>query len=129
MKIALFLTLAAIATGFGASEISAQTQSSVSRDGVRGEALFKQRCAACHSVAPNGRSVGPSLFGVVGRKAASANFNYSPALKKSGLSWDATTLDRYIAAPTKTVPGTRMIISVPNASDRKAILSFLEMKR
>lgn len=95
-----------------------------------GAALFRMRCASCHNMTPGARAVlAPSLIGVVNRKAASTTFNYSPALKASGLTWNRATLDRYISAPTRTVPGTRMVISVTDAAQRAAILDFLTRAR
>lgn len=84
-------------------------------------------CKACHTVNKGGRNgIGPNLNGVVGRPAASvAGFNYSPALKASKLRWDAKTLDEYLAAPTKKVPGTRMPIATPDATKRAAIIAYL----
>lgn len=91
-----------------------------------GAALFRQRCASCHTVAPGQRPVlGPSLAGVVGRKAGSTAFNYSAALKASNLTWTRANLDRFIAAPMRTVPGTRMVISITDAQQRAAILDYL----
>lgn len=95
-----------------------------------GETLFRQRCQSCHSVAP-GRTtaLGPNLAGVVGRKAGSTAFRYSPALKASGTTWNRATLDRFLAAPTRAVPGTRMVVSVPDAAQRAALIGYLESKR
>ncbi len=95
-----------------------------------GETLFRQRCQSCHSVAP-GRTtpLGPNLVGVVGRKAGSTPFRYSPALKASGLTWNRATLDRFLAAPTRAVPGTRMVVAVPDAAQRAALIGYLETKR
>ena len=93
-----------------------------------GEMLFKQRCQACHTVvAGKTAPVGPNLYGVVNRKAAASPtpFNYSPALKKSGLTWNSVSLDKYLTAPTKLVPGTRMVIALPDASQRRAVIDFL----
>jgi cytochrome c len=68
------------------------------------------QCLVCHRTvkdAPNG--LGPNLFGIVGKKAGSAEgFNYSPAMKASGLTWDEATLDKYLEAPATLVPGGRM---------------------
>lgn len=95
-----------------------------------GETLFRQRCQSCHSVAPGRNTpLGPNLIGVVGRKAASTPFRYSPALKASGLTWNRATLDRFLTAPTRAVPGTRMVVSVPNAAQRAALVGYLESKR
>lgn len=95
-----------------------------------GEALFRQRCSSCHSVTPGRPStLGPSLIGVVGRKAASTPFNYSPALKASGLTWNRATLDRYLTSPPRTVPGTRMVIAVSDGAQRAVLIGYLESKK
>ncbi|MEA2823981.1 MAG: cytochrome c, partial [Alphaproteobacteria bacterium] len=66
-------------------------------DPGRGEKLFVE-CASCHSIEKGVDGVGPSLFGLFQRKAGEvADFRYSPALKRSGITWTAQTLDRYIA--------------------------------
>ncbi|HKX78436.1 MAG TPA: c-type cytochrome [Novosphingobium sp.] len=94
-------------------------------DAERGKALFA-RCAACHSVEPGKNKLGPSLAGTVGRKAGAVpGYKYSPAMTKSGKVWDAKALDAYLAAPTKAVPGTTMVIAVPNAEDRAHLIAYL----
>ncbi len=94
----------------------------------RGRTLFQQTCAPCHApglVTPV--ITGPSLLRVVGRKAAAiTNFNYTSALTNSGLTWDAATLDRFLANPTTTVPGSTMVVQVANAEDRRDIIAYLE---
>lgn len=92
-----------------------------------GATLFRQRCASCHVAAPTATTrLAPDLIGVTGRKAATApRFNYSPALKNSKLTWTRANLDRYLTAPTRMVPGTRMVIAVPDAAQRAAILDYL----
>lgn len=122
------LVIAAMVTAgalLGSAVLPVSGADAQTANAARGKVVFQQRCAVCHSVATNGRGVGPNLVGVVGRKAAATTFNYSPALKKSALVWDAATLDRYIATPTKTVPGTRMVIGTPVAADRAAIIAYL----
>ena len=93
-------------------------------DPQAGAALFKSRCAVCHATGSGG-ALGPGLSGVLGRKAGSAAFGYSKALRDSGLTWDAATLDRYLAAPGKLVPGTRMVLAVPSAADRRKLVAYL----
>ncbi len=91
-----------------------------------GATLFRQRCASCHSVTPGKNTpLAPNLAGVVGRKAGAATFNYSAALKASNIVWNRANLDRYLAGPTRMVPGTRMVIAVPNPQQRAAILDYL----
>ncbi|MET0374065.1 MAG: c-type cytochrome [Rhizorhabdus sp.] len=93
-----------------------------------GDVLFRQRCQTCHQVAAGKPSpIGPNLYGVVNRKAAAAPlpFKYSEALKKSGLTWTRANLDKYLAAPTKMVPGTRMVIALPDAKQRAAVIDYL----
>jgi cytochrome c len=95
-----------------------------------GGALFKQRCAICHaSKAGAPSSLGPNLAGVTGRKAGATKFAYSSALKASKIDWNKPNLDRYLAGPTKMVPGTRMVINVSDAAQRAAIISHLATLR
>ncbi|HMO68688.1 MAG TPA: c-type cytochrome [Novosphingobium sp.] len=92
-----------------------------------GALLFRQRCASCHVAAPNATTrLAPDLTGVVGRKAATApGFNFSPALKNANITWTRANLDQYLTAPSRMVPGTRMVIAVPNPAQRAAILDHL----
>jgi cytochrome c len=93
---------------------------------VNGETLFRQRCQMCHSVAAAGpTTLGPNLKGVVGRPAASTAFNYSAALRQSKLTWTRADLDRYLSAPAKLVPGTRMAIALSDPAQRAAVIKFL----
>jgi cytochrome c len=91
-----------------------------------GEAIFEQRCASCHSVEPGENDVGPSLAGVVGRKAGGlVGYSYSAALKASGKVWTRPQLDQFLANPQKLVPGTRMATGVPAADQRQALIAYL----
>lgn len=84
-------------------------------------------CASCHGTMPGRQGVGPSLAGVWGRQAASQpGFNYSAPLKASGIVWDAQTLDQWLQAPMKMVPGTRMVIGLPNPQARAEVIRYLE---
>lgn len=95
------------------------------QDTFRGETVFKA-CAACHAKDHSNRS-GPGLQGIVGRTAASASgFRYSRAMKQSGIVWDEMTLDAYLAAPQKAIPGTTMpFAGLKDARDRASLIAYL----
>jgi cytochrome c2 len=68
-----------------------------------------QVCAACHRTTAGTNAIGPSLFGVVGRKAGTEpGFNYSPAMKSAGFVWTVKKLTAYIDNPQAVVPHNRM---------------------
>ena len=86
------------------------------------------QCAACHSTTPGKTIIGPSLAGVYGRKAGQVpGFQFSDAMKNSGLVLDAAGLDKFLADPKGTVPGTLMALNgIKDASQRKAIIDYLK---
>jgi glucose/arabinose dehydrogenase len=94
---------------------------------VAGKDYFRQQCALCHSAEPgdNGGAQGPGLGGIFGRHAAAdPNFGYTTALRQAGLRWDGPTLKRFLAAPTQVVPGSAMVIAVPEARDRNNLVAY-----
>jgi cytochrome c len=96
-------------------------------DPVKGEQVFKQ-CKICHQVGPTAKpGVGPVQNNVVGSKAGSRpGFNYSDAMKNSGLTWDEATLDKYLENPKAIVPGTKMVfVGLKNPQDRADVIAFL----
>ena len=107
------------------------TLANAAGDAKAGEAVFK-RCAVCHtSDKGGGDALGPNLFGVVGRKAASRpGFAYSAPLQKSGIVWNEATLTKWVAGPAKVVPGTKMafagISSKKQQADVTAYLASLK---
>jgi len=97
-----------------------------------GGRLFRQRCGACHSVTEGqARPTGPNLFGLIGRdKGGATEFRtYSPAFRRLEGRWTVAELDRFLAAPGRYVPGTRMVIAVPDAGQRAAIVAYLASLR
>ena len=96
-------------------------------DAAKGEKIFA-KCKACHTVEAGKNKVGPSLAGVVGRKSGMAEgFNYSDAMKNAGLTWDDATLDSYLTAPKKLIPGTKMAFpGLPNEQDRLDVIAYLK---
>ena len=85
-------------------------------------------CKACHSVEPGKNGIGPSLAGIWGDKAGVVpGFEFSDAMKNSGLTWNQPTLDRYLADPRGVVPGTKMAFGgVKDAAQRQAIINYLK---
>jgi len=96
-------------------------------DAANGKIVFG-RCAICHTVqkgGPNG--LGPNLFGVAGRKAASLpNFAFSAALKKSGITWTPDKLKAWVSAPARLVPGTKMAFAgIANPKQVDDVVAYL----
>jgi cytochrome c2 len=96
-------------------------------DAARGEKRFEE-CVACHSTERGTNAVGPTLFGVFDRKAGElADYRYSPALKRSGITWTAQTLDAFIADPQQVVPANRMpYAGMPDAGARADLIAYLQ---
>jgi cytochrome c len=109
--------------------VSWATHASVAQEAGSGERLFRQRCGACHQIATTRNGAGPHLQGVVGRKAGSVEgFNYSAALRDSGITWTADTLESYLTNPTAMVRGTKMVQRFKHADERRSIIEFLGSK-
>lgn len=93
-------------------------------DARRGQALFAERCAACH--APDRNMAGPMLSGIFGRQAGSAPaYPYSTALRRSKVVWGVDTLDKWLAGPQIFVPGAKMPIRVLDANARRDLIAYL----
>jgi nitrite reductase (NO-forming) len=95
-------------------------------DAAAGRQVFR-KCQACHSLEPGKNVLGPSLAGVMGRKAGSVEgYNYSPAMKQANLIWDQKALDAYLADPGKAVPGNKMPFpGLKTDHDRADVIAFL----
>src|SRR5579872_4518016 len=91
----------------------------------RGKETFEKRCGGCHS--PDQDKEGPRLRGVYGRQSGSvSSFSYSAALKSAHISWDAESLDKWLAGPDKLVPDTDMAFDVDKADERRDIIAYLK---
>ncbi len=90
-----------------------------------GKTLFEHRCGGCHALDRD--KEGPRLGGVFGRRAGSvATFEYSDALRKSKIVWNAATLEKWLRGPEEFVPGVDMGFYLENSAERRDIIAFLE---
>jgi cytochrome c len=109
----------------GAMGLGAIAPAAATADPLRGEQIYG-RCLACHALAHD--RVGPRHCGLFGRRAGSVpGFDYSAALKSSGIIWNAETLDRFLARPAAVVPDTTMTYDgVTDARDRSDLIAYLK---
>ena len=96
-------------------------------DAEQGARVFKAQCATCHAITAGRNLVGPSLFGVEGRKAGEVpGFRYSTANKQAGWVWDEARLDQYLADPKAVMPGTSMLYSgLKNDGQRADVVAYV----
>lgn len=94
-------------------------------DPARGREIY-ERCQACHSIERN--RAGPLHRGLFGRRAGSVpGFEYSEAMRRSGIVWNERTLDRFLKAPTAVVPGTAMgFDGVKDDRERHDLIAYLK---
>ena len=100
-------------------------------DAAAGATVFTQ-CSACHAVGAGAQnSVGPVLNGVVGRPAGTyPSYRYSSAMRKSGLTWDEPTLERYLKGPDKLVPGSKMVFpGLGSDQDVANVIAYLKQQQ
>ena len=102
----------------------------VSADAKAGQAdTMKLGCIACHSYNEGGKNgVGPNMWGVVGGPVAGRpdGYDYSAALKAKGGNWSYDEMDKWLAAPMKYVPGTKMsFVGVPDPKTRADVIAYL----
>ena len=97
-------------------------------DAVRGKSVFERRCTGCHALDSNRE--GPHLRGVYGRTSGTVpDFEYSDAIKKSGIVWNEDTIERWLRDTDAFVPGNNMGFRVPKAQDRADVIAFLKTVR
>ncbi len=85
-------------------------------------------CKACHEISTPKNRLGPSLQGVMGRKAGTLEgFKFSDAMKNSGVTWDVATLAAYLANPKTFMPGNKMAFAgLKKPEDVENMLAYLE---
>jgi cytochrome c len=96
-------------------------------DPAQGEKLYED-CVACHPIERGAHGIGPTLYGIIGRKAGEmADYRYSRALRHSGITWTAEALDTFIADPQASVPANRMpYAGMPDTVDRADLIAYLQ---
>ena len=113
-----------IVAGAAALLIGVSAVSRAAGVATRGAALY-ERCAGCHSL--DHHRTGPKHCGLLGRRAGSlTDFEYSSAMRASGIVWSEKTLDRFLAAPLEVVPGTSMgYAGVDDPGQRADLIAYL----
>lgn len=113
----------------GSSDVARDLSGTQSAATQRGE-LLALACQPCHALTPaGGPDIGPSLYGVFGRPAASlADFEYSEALRGAQFVWTAERLDAWLQAPVEYLPGTTMVFAgYGDPQDRAALIAWLQV--
>ena len=123
-----------IDTGEGDSHSDAEVEEGptfaellASADAAKGAKVFS-KCKACHKIEDGAHSTGPSLYGVVGRAIDGTDFGgYSGKLTQAGETWDADTLNAFLASPKKAAPGTSMSFGgLKKEKDRANLIAYLD---
>jgi cytochrome c len=124
LRFAKSVRLVALAGVLASLAVTAQAA-----DAAKGKAHFDEACAMCHSAVPgDGQGgMGPNLYNLGGKAAGTSDkaFPYTASLKKSKLVWSAATLDRFLTAPGKVVPGTEMVVAIPAKATRDDVVAYL----
>lgn len=123
LKRALLGVLGLMAAGAAAAE-----DAPAGGDAALGGKVFT-KCRACHQIGEGAHAaVGPVLNGLIGRRAASLpDYNYSDAMRNSGLVWDEATFKDYIRDPRAKVPGTKMSFAgLSRQSDIDNVTAYLK---
>ena len=99
-------------------------------DAAKGKKVFN-KCKACHTVVAGKHRIGPSLAGVFGRTAGTAQkYKFSKAMKKAGkggLVWDVKTMSEYLVKPRTYIKGTKMTFAgLKKKSQIDNLMTFLE---
>ena len=121
IRATIFSTLALLASS--APALAAEEQSD------DGQVAYNNACRTCHSFKAGDNRLGPTLHGIVGRKAGSVEgFAFSPSMKSSGITWDEANLDKFIANPEAVVSGNGMkpFGGIADAGERTKIINYLK---
>jgi cytochrome c len=127
LKVRLYMASIAYGVGLVAWLFSGTNAFAGAADVERGKRLFDQ-CAACHGLDDQTDTDGPTLKGVIGRKAGSLeDYRYSAAMKRSDVTWTTMTLDAYIADPQGFIKGNRMAFAgMSDPAERADLIAYIE---
>jgi cytochrome c len=119
----------AMVTTLSLAGVLASTSAPAS-DAAAGKQIYYMRCLSCHGDENTAGTIGPSLVGIVGRKAATgASGVHSRALMEANITWDEALLRKFLADPSKQVPGTIMPVSVSDPQQIDDLLAYLRTLR
>lgn len=91
----------------------------------KGQRVWQERCTDCHALDTD--ETGPRHRGVFGRRAGTIKgYDYSRALKRSQVTWDAASLERWLTDPEQFIPGQNMDYRVRSQADRAAVIAYLQ---
>ena len=121
------LEVAAATTAAPAADTKPFSEYLASADVGKGEKIFK-KCHACHKIEDGVNAVGPSLYGVVGRKVGTeAGYTYSEAVGTHGGVWTPENLDHFLTKPKSFIPGTKMgFAGIRDVQERADVVAYLE---
>jgi cytochrome c len=113
--------------GFAAALTLATPLALAEGDAEAGKKVFR-KCKACHVIDKEKNRLGPHLIGIFGREAGSVDgFKYSKAMMESGITWDETTIDEYLADPKGYVPKNKMaFVGLKKENDRANVIAYLK---
>ena len=99
-------------------------------DAAAGRRLYQNKCLSCHGDAKTKGTLGPSLVGIIGRKASEpGEGTTSRAMSEAEFIWDEATLNEFLAAPSEKVHGTIMPIGVARPKDRDDLIAYIKSLR
>ena len=99
-------------------------------DTAEGKKIYAMRCLSCHGDEKTAGTIGPSLIGILGRKAATGSTGvHSRALMEADITWNEASLRKFLAAPSREVPGTIMPVSVTDPRQFDDLLAYLRSLR
>lgn len=105
----------------------AASGAALAQDAEAGKKVFN-KCKVCHTLEEGQHKIGPSLAGVIGRPAGTAEgFKYSDAMKESGVVWDEASIDKYLADPKGFIPGNKMAFAgLKKEEERANVIAYIE---